>query len=127
MWHGLLVSFDVFFQGFADGDARPGGGERMLAVLRPFIVREDPESSYRQIVYGNGEAEVYLRDDGMMANHVSGTEPWELLVQGARATTVPSSWLHVGVRGGWSSTLVGPLLVRRRVVRGAVQPSAEIG
>ena len=84
-WQGLLVSFDVFFQGFADGDARSGGGERMLEVLRPFIAREDPASSYRQIVYGNGEAGVYLRDGGMMANHVCGTNPWELLVQGAQA------------------------------------------
>jgi len=49
-----------------------GGGERMLEVLRPFIAQEDPASSYRQIVYGNGQADVYLLDDGMMANHVSG-------------------------------------------------------
>ena len=51
-----------------------GGGERVLEVLRPFIAQEDPASSYRQVVYGNGQADFYLLDDGMMANHVSGTD-----------------------------------------------------
>jgi len=84
-WQGLVVSFDVFFQGFADGDARPGGGAHMREVLGPFITREDLAHSCRQIVYGDGEADVYLSDDNMMANHISGTDPWELLVQGARS------------------------------------------
>jgi hypothetical protein len=34
---------------------------------------------------GDGQADIYLRDDGMMANHVSGQDPWDVLVSGAQA------------------------------------------
>ncbi len=79
------VSFDVFFQRFVDGDALPGGGDRMRAVLEPFVVREKPDYQFLHIGYQDGTADVYLGDDGMMANHISGRDPWDLLVTGARA------------------------------------------
>ena len=84
-WHCLPVSFDVFFQRFAHGDAEPGGGERMRQVLDPFVVREEHERSFLLVEYGDGSADVYLDGDGMMANHITGQKPWELLVEGARA------------------------------------------
>jgi hypothetical protein len=84
-WERLLVSFDVYFQRFRDGDADPGGGERMRQVLQPFIVREEPEHHFALVEYGDGSADVYLDGDSMMANHISGEQPWELLVEGARA------------------------------------------
>jgi hypothetical protein len=37
------------------------------------------------IEHGDGTADVYLDDDGMMANHIAGDGPWDLLVEGARA------------------------------------------
>ena len=37
------MSFDVFFQGFVDGEPSAGGGKRMREVLAPHIVREEPE------------------------------------------------------------------------------------
>ncbi|WP_120520165.1 hypothetical protein [Arthrobacter celericrescens] len=57
----------------------------MREVLEPFIVREEPERNLALIVYGDGSADVYVGDDGIMANHISGEQPWELLVQGASA------------------------------------------
>jgi hypothetical protein len=68
----LLRSFDVFFQRFTNGEADPGGGERMRQVLEPFIVREESQSHFALVEYGDGSADVYLDSDGMMANHVSG-------------------------------------------------------
>lgn len=64
------MSFDVYFQRFRDGDAEPGGAERMRQVLLPFIVREEPEHHYALVKYGEGSVDVYLDGDGMMANNV---------------------------------------------------------
>lgn len=79
------MSFDVYFQRFQDGGAVPGGGESMRLVLQPFLTNEDPERSFAFLEYGDGSADVYLRDDDMMVNHVVGQAPWQLLVDGARA------------------------------------------
>lgn len=76
------MSFDVFFQGFA-GDSSERGGVEMREVLAPYIV-ESSEDFFR-VRAGDGEADIYLRDDGMMANHISGRDPWDLLLKGAQA------------------------------------------
>jgi hypothetical protein len=57
----------------------------MRQVLDPFIVSEEPEHSFLLVEYGDGSADVYLGGDHMMANHITGEKPWELLVEGARA------------------------------------------
>lgn len=57
----------------------------MRSVLAGHIVREEPEHAFAHFAFGDGEADVYLSDDHMMANHVDGEEPWDLLVRGARA------------------------------------------
>lgn len=54
-------------------------------ALRPFIEREEPEYKFLLVRCGDGTADVYLGDEDMMANHVSGEAPWGLLVEGARA------------------------------------------
>ena len=90
-WKSFLMSFDVYFQRFREGDAEPGGGNEMRQVLEPFIVREERE--FAEVAYGDGSADVYLSDDGMMANHISGERPWDLLVEGARA----SGWVIMPV------------------------------
>ena len=79
------MSFDVFFQRFEDGDAAEGGGDEMRQVLAGHIVREEPDRGFALIEIGNGAADVYLDRSSMMANHISGDEPWDLLVEGARA------------------------------------------
>ena len=80
------MSFDVFFRRFRDGDAEPGGCDQMRQILDPFVVREEEhEHSFLRVEYGDGSAVVYLNSDAMMANHISGWDPWDLLVEGARA------------------------------------------
>lgn len=79
------MSFDVFFQRFRDGDAAPAAGAQMYEVLKPYVVREEPESNFALVEYGDGSADVYLVGDHMMASRVSGGRPWDLLVAGARA------------------------------------------
>lgn len=77
------MSFDVFFQGFIAGESSERGGPEMRQVLAPHVTTED--GSFLHVRFGDGEADVYLNDDGMMANHVSGRDPWNLLVEGAQA------------------------------------------
>jgi hypothetical protein len=69
----------------ASSAARLCLGELMRAALAPFIVREEPQHHFALVEYGDGAVDVYLDGDKMMANHVTGKEPWHLLVQGARA------------------------------------------
>jgi hypothetical protein len=66
----------------------------MREVLAPFVVREEPEHHFALIECRDGSADIYLDGDGMMANHITGEEPWELLLKGARAA-------------GWVIQLVG--------------------
>lgn len=77
------MSFDVFFQGFIAGESSERGGPEMRQVLAPHVTTED--GSFLHVQFGDGEADVYLNDDGMMANHVSGRDLWNLLVEGAQA------------------------------------------
>jgi hypothetical protein len=79
------VSFDVFFRGFDQGEPVRGGGPRMRDVLATCIKREEPRHTFLEIEVGDGTADVYLNDDGMLANHITGRDPWDLLVKGAAA------------------------------------------
>lgn len=94
------MSFDVYFQGFRDGDAAPedGSGARVRELLEPHIVSEDEWSLL--VAYGDGTARIYLDGDGMMANHVSDNDPWELLVQCARSV----NWVIMPVGCPWGLT-----------------------
>ena len=74
------MSFDVSFQRFRHGEEAAGGGDQMRLVVAPHIVREEAATSFVRIEYGDGGADLYLDDDEMMANHVSGDQPWDLLV-----------------------------------------------
>jgi hypothetical protein len=79
------MSFDVFFQGFENGDAKDGGGVEMRQVLAAHIVREEPEHNFALIETGDGSADVYLGTSSMLANYIGGDEIWDLLVDGATA------------------------------------------
>lgn len=71
----------------------------MRSVLGPHIAREEPETSFAHVVFGDGTADVYLSGDSMLANHVAGEQPWDLLVEGAKAA-------------GWAIMPVGcPVLI----------------
>lgn len=57
----------------------------MRHVIAPCVVRAEPTTNFFLVEYGDGSADLYLNDDDMMANHISGERPWDLLVEGARA------------------------------------------
>jgi hypothetical protein len=77
------MSVDVFFQGFIAGESSESGLAEMLAVLAPYVTER--RDSFLLVQVGDGTADVYPNDAGMMANHVSGNDPWDLLVAGAKA------------------------------------------
>lgn len=77
------MSFDVFFQGFVAGESSGRGGVEMRGVLAPHVVEEN--ETFLRVHFGDGAADVYLSDDGMVANHITGRDPWDLLVRGAAA------------------------------------------
>ena len=77
------MSLDVFFQGFIAGESSERGGAEMAGVLAPHVTHRDGD--LRRIQFGDGEGDIYLSDDGMLANHNSGRDPWDLLVRGAQA------------------------------------------
>jgi hypothetical protein len=85
------VSFDVFFQGLLAGESSAHGRTQMREVLAPYVSQQD--GTFLRVQVGDGEADIYLSDSGMMANHISGRDPWDLLVQGAQA----ANWVIIPV------------------------------
>lgn len=77
------MSFDVFFQGFIAGESSERGGAEMRQVLAPHVTERS--GSFLRVRAGDGKADVHLNDDGMMANGISGRDPWDLLLRGAQA------------------------------------------
>lgn len=75
----------------------------MREVLAPHISEED--GSFLRVRVGDGEADIYLHDGGMMANHISGRDPWDLLVQGAQA----ANWVIIPVGGPTFLTQAGQM------------------
>lgn len=55
----------------------------MRQVFAPHVVEQS--GSFFRLRIGDGEADVSLSDDGMMANHISGRDPWRVLLSGAQA------------------------------------------
>lgn len=104
------MSYDVFFQGFKGGDAAPGGGDRVRAMLEPYVKWSEPGNSFMCIEVEDGGADVYLDDDGMMVNHAGGTATWDLLVCAATAAN-------------WSILLLGGTVACTRPDQRAELPS----
>ncbi|MDN5792234.1 MAG: hypothetical protein L0H22_04140 [Brevibacterium aurantiacum] len=77
------MSYDVFFQGFVAGESSGHRWGRMRNVVAPHVSAQ--AGAWLQVRFGDGDADLYLSEDGMMANHISGRAPWQLLVTGARA------------------------------------------
>ncbi|UQX89263.1 hypothetical protein M6D93_04480 [Jatrophihabitans telluris] len=87
------MSYDLFFQGFIAGESAGSRRSEMLAVLAPHIAER--RGAFLRIEIGDGAADIYLSDDGMMANHISGTDPWDLLVTGAKS----ANWVILPIDG----------------------------
>ncbi len=75
--------FDVLFQGFLAGESSERRGAQMREVLAPHISEQN--GTFLRVRVGDGEAEIYLGDGGMMPSHVLGQDPWDLLVRGGQA------------------------------------------
>lgn len=63
-----------------------------MAETRPVVEHREhlwsllvEAAQFLRVRVGDGEADIYLHDGGMMANHIEGRDPWDLLVQGAKA------------------------------------------
>lgn len=81
------MSFDIFFQPFANGDSSSSGdGEAAAAVLRTLIT--DHDGSFARIVTSDGGADAFgvdSLDRGLMINHASGLAVWDVMYELARA------------------------------------------
>ena len=73
------MSFDVFLQRFADGDAAPADADALLAVLEPLIAV--PFHGGAQIATVDGGADVYMSDPGssLMFSRPAGQQVWDLM------------------------------------------------
>jgi hypothetical protein len=83
--------FRRLFQDFLAGERSERGGAQMREVLASHI--RDEDGTFIRVRAGDGGADIYLRDGGMMANHVEGRAAWDLLVHGARA----ANWVIIAV------------------------------
>jgi hypothetical protein len=78
------VSFDVFLQGFQNGDGAPGRPREADDALRPYV-RVD-SAGHTKLITEDGEAEVYgVGTDELMLTHISGRRLWDVIVDVARA------------------------------------------
>lgn len=79
------MGFDIFVQGFKDGDAATGDGEAALAVLDPLISLR--EKTRARISTGDGEVEVFGIDTaawGLMFSRPQGRQAMDLIYEVAR-------------------------------------------
>jgi hypothetical protein len=81
------VSFDTFVQGFVDGEGV--SGDRAAAIRIVSALLAGPVSNgFGRIVTADGEAHIYGLGDneqGLMINHATGRQIWQLIVDVARA------------------------------------------
>jgi hypothetical protein len=80
------MSFDVFLQGFRNGDSANGDGAEVRKALDPFIMESG--ETWARVTTADGGAEAYGLDDvstGLMFTHLSGREIWDVVFDVARA------------------------------------------
>lgn len=81
------MSFDIFLQGFRDGDGTPGDRAAAIAIITPLLAGPVSDG-FGRIVTKDGEADIYDladADEGLMVNHASGRQIWQVIVDVARA------------------------------------------
>jgi len=91
------VSFDVFLQGFENGEAGDFGAEEAVATLSPHIT--DREGDSAKVTTADGSADVYGPSTGrnsMMFNHIDGREAWDVIYEVALA----ANWVVMPVGCG---------------------------
>ena len=66
---------------FSGGAGADGGGETALQVLSPSLAHP-PENGYALVRTRDGQADMYgLDGDGLMVNHASGREIWQVMAE----------------------------------------------
>ena len=79
------MGFEIFVQGFKDGDAATRDGEAALAVLDPLISLR--EETWARISTGDGEVDVFGIDTaakGLMFSRPQGQQAMDLIYEVAR-------------------------------------------
>lgn len=78
------MAFDIYLQGFIDGEASGTGGESVREVLRPYLRRTSDEPEQLEIG-PDSRADIYLSEDSLMVSHIEGAAVFDLLLEAARA------------------------------------------
>jgi hypothetical protein len=79
------MSFDIFLQGFAGGEATPGRPDAAVRVLAPYFT-EAPDDGFVCVQLADGQADVYgVGRSSLMVNHAAGGQIWGLIVTVATA------------------------------------------
>lgn len=79
------MSFGIFLQAFAGGQAAAGRPDGAFRTLEPYLDASPADGSAR-VVMPDGAAEVFgIGSTGLMVNHASGEHIWQLLVDVAAA------------------------------------------
>jgi hypothetical protein len=76
------MSFDIYVQGFAGGDAAPLDAESLGELIHAHAVRNGDEIV--RLSFDDGEAEFYCArglGSGFMVNHASGRLVWDFLAE----------------------------------------------
>lgn len=120
---GCLHVLRCLLSGFPRWRDSPWRRHEMREVLLPYLVAEKPAHDYLLVSHGDGEAHVHLSSDSMMANHITGEKPWDILVEGAQAAGMGDhpSRMH-GLRRRQRPVAAPPPTARRGGCRRAVRP-----
>src|SRR5262245_43966493 len=89
----VVVGFDIFLQGFEQGEGAAGDADAASLAIAPYLVEQtlDEEHSFALLRAPDGcEADVYgLGAAGIMVNHTNGGQVYDVL-------------LHVATAGRWA-------------------------
>lgn len=79
------MSFDIFLQAFAGGQAAAGRPDEAFRMLEPHLDRS-PADGFAHVTTPDGAADVFgIGTTGLMINHASGESIWQLVVDVAGA------------------------------------------
>lgn len=112
------MGYEIYFQGFVDGDASGRGGDVVRAILEPHASTTDADGGFLRIELPDGGSDVHLSDGSMMVTHTGGAATWDLLVRAAREADwsvllldAPPAITHEQQRAHLPPELADPVLV----------------
>ena len=79
------MSFDIFLQAFAGGQAAAGHPDEAFRTLEPHL-DGSPADGFARLITPDGDADVFgIGTTGLMINHASGESVWQIVVDVAAA------------------------------------------